>query len=459
MKGEIEMTLLYNRKPGLVSIVLATYNYGEYIIEALDGIKNQTYSDIEIIVMDDASEDNTEAVIKKWSDSNKNKVLNFKYIKLPRNCGAGWAYNIGFHISSGEYIVIHDSDDISHPEKIAKQVKLLEAHPCTAMVGTGFKTFNDDISQAKSGSNWLSFNPESIENNYKKYLRHCVAYGTLMLRAVILEEIIGCFKAIPVGNDMFFVNNIVNHDYIVENIKEDLFYVRKHKGQMSSQIRSKGDIPVLKKRKIIDGLVSIVLPVKNCSNTILDTLESIGSQTYPNIELIIIDDASTDNSEEYIKNWYAKYRKKPNSKVLKDFLYFKLPSEVCSPWTYNIGSYLSRGEFIAFHNAHGKSHEKRIEKQVDFLKKNFMYSAVGTNYSPEEIAVKYDENIEYSYIAKYMPCVNVHTLLVRYEIIHKTAGLNNSIQGASDFEFIYRLLNNGYRVQNLKDVLYFEQGS
>lgn len=453
------MTLLYKRKPGLVSIVIATYNYGDYIIEALEGIKNQTYSDMELIVMDDASEDNTETVIKKWHENNKNKVPNFKYIKLPRNCGAGWSYNIGFHISSGEYIVIHDSDDVSHPEKIAKQVKLLENHPCTAMVGTGFRTFNDDISKSKSGSNWLSFNPDSIENNYKKYLRHCVAYGTLMFRASVLEEIIGCFKAIPVGNDMFFVNNVVNHDFVIENIKEDLFYVRKHKGQMSSQIRSKEEIPVLKKRKVIDNLVSVVLPVENSSSTVSDTLESITAQTYPNIELIIIDDASTDNTEQFIKNWYAKYKKSSKSKAITELIYFKLPAKACSPWTYNIGSYLSRGEFIAFHNAHGKSHAKRIENQVNFLKNNFMYSAVGTNYFPEDILIKYDENIEYSYIAEYMPCVNVHTLMVRYEVIHKTAGLNNSIQGASDFEFIYRLLNNGYRVQNLKDVLYFEQGS
>lgn len=453
------MTQLCKRKPGLVTIIIATYNYGKYIIDVLDGIKAQTYKDIEVIVMDDASEDDTEDIVYNWKMKNLNRFHDFIYIKLPRNCGAGWAYNIGFQISSGEYLVIHDADDISHPEKIVKQVKLLDDHPDTAMVGTGFRTFEDNISDSKSGSFWLSFRPESIERNYKNYLRHCVAYGTLMFRAAVLEELIGCFKAIPVGNDAFFVNNVVNHDFIIEGIKEDLFYVRHHKGQMSSQIRSKGEIPVLKKRRVIDGLVSVVLPVKNCESTIYAALESIGAQTYSNIELIIVDDASKDSTEHIIENWYKEYKKDSAKMSVQELVYFKLPSEAGVPWVMNIGCYLSRGEFIAFHGDKGKSNPNRIKKQVEFLNGNFMYSAVGTNCFPNSSWIKFDDKIENSYISEYMHCVNIFTLMMKYEVIHKTAGLSNLIQGAEDFEFIYRLLNNGYRVQNLKDILYFEERS
>lgn len=155
------MTLLHNRKPGLVSVVIATYNYGQFIIDVLNGIKGQTYRDIEIVLMDDASEDNTSALVEEWRKENESRFSDFIYLKLPRNCGAGWAYNIGFQISSWEYIVIHDADDISHPQKIEKQVNLFKRHPDTAMVGTGYRTFTDDISQSKSGSNWLSFTPNT----------------------------------------------------------------------------------------------------------------------------------------------------------------------------------------------------------------------------------------------------------------------------------------------------------
>lgn len=449
------MTQLYNRKFGLVSIVIATYNYGHFIIDALDGIGKQTYPDIELIVMDDASTDNTEQLVNSWHEKHSDRFGSFIYLKLPRNCGAGWAYNIGFQISKGEYIVIHDADDISYSRKIEKQVALLEDHPDTAMVGTGFRTFKDDISESKPGSGWLSFNAAAIEKNYKKHFRHCVAYGTLMFRAAILEEVIGCFKAIPVGNDMFFVNNIVNHDFVIENIKEELHYVRKHTGSMSSLIRHKQDIGVLHVRKVIDGLVSIVLPVKNSEATIEKALKSIGAQTYPNIELIIIDDNSTDKSEELIKSWYEEYKNTSDMELL----YFKPPTEVGSPWIYNVGAYLSRGEFIAFHNDKGISHPERIQKQVDFLKHDFMYGAVGTNCEGSGTMIQYDDKLEYYYINECINCVNINTLMVRYEHIHKSAGFNNLMQGAADFEFIYRLLNNGYKVQNLRDVLYSEQRS
>lgn len=455
------MTLSYDRKPGLVSVVIATYNYGRFIIDALNGIKNQTYKDIEVIVMDDASEDNTQKLIENWLERYEERFQSFIYIKLPRNCGAGWAYNIGFQVAQGEYIVIHDSDDIEHPSKIGKQVNLLENHPDTAMVGTGYRTFKDNILQSKAASNWLSFSPERIEKNYKTHFRHCVAYATLMFRAAILDEVIGCFKAIPVGNDMFFVNNIVNHDFVVENIKEELFFYRHHEGQMSSQIRSqqheKTEIPVLKKRSIIDNLVSVVLPVKNSKKTIFEALKSIEAQTYPQIELIVSDDASSDDTEGLVKDWYKHYIESQGPHNIKEMVYFKLPRKIGSPWILNVGPYLSRGEFIAFHNDKGISDPERIKKQVDFLKGNFMYSAVGTNCKYSSLTLKYDEELEHSYISNYMHCLNINTLMVRYDVIHKTAGFNNSIQGASDFEFIYRLLNNGYRVQNLKDVLYMER--
>lgn len=452
------MGKLYNRKRGLVSVVISAYNYSQFIGDALESVKNQTYPHIELIVVDDCSTDDTEKIIKKWYRKNENKIKKFVYLKLPRNCGAGWALNIGFAISEGEYIVIHDADDISHREKIKKQVNLLEKHENTAMIGTGYWTFQENIEEAKNGSNWLSYNPASIERNYKVHLRHCVSYGTLMFRAAILEEIIGCFKGIPVGNDMFFVNNVINHNYVVENIKENLFYVRQHKDQMSSKIRKKQLNTVLERRKKIEGRVSIILPIKNSAKTVEAVLEGIAAQTYKNIELIIVDDFSSDNTENIIKSW-RKIHEHENCQIgIKDIIYFKLPREVGYPWVYNIGAYISKGEYIAFSYDKGVSYKDRIQKQVKFLKDNFMYSVVGTNFTGDNSWIKYDDDIEYSYTIDYMPCVNINTIMMRYDVINKTAGLNTKIQGAEDFEFICRLLNNGYRIQNLKEVLYDQQG-
>ncbi|MCS4454987.1 glycosyltransferase family 2 protein [Clostridium botulinum] len=197
----------------------------------------------------------------------------------------------------------------------------------------------------------------------------------------------------------------------------------------------------------------MVVPIKGISDKVKETLESIASQTYDNLELVIIDEQPDIDTEDIIRKWAEPYK---NNGKFKDLVYFPLPREVGFPWIYNIGAYLSKGEFIAFHNIGGKSHPKRIEKQIEFLRNNFMYSVVGTNYNDSGNYIKFKDDIEYSYTVDFMPCMNFNTLLFRSDIIDKTGGINKRIDGAEDFEFIFNLLHNGYRVENLSDILYYQ---
>lgn len=121
------MTMLYDRAAGLVSVIISAYNYDRYIIDTLESLKRQTYSNIEIILMDDCSQDNTKTIVNEWLTENADKFTDFIYVRLPRNLGFEWAVNIGLCLSKGEYVVFHDADDISHDEKIEKQVKYLQS--------------------------------------------------------------------------------------------------------------------------------------------------------------------------------------------------------------------------------------------------------------------------------------------------------------------------------------------
>lgn len=450
------MTMLYDITEGLVSVVISSYNYESYIIDLLEGLKRQTYSSIEIILIDDCSEDNTEIVVNEWFRKNQNRFRDCIYIKLPRNLGAEWAVNIGICLSKGEFIVLHDADDISHKEKIEKQVKYLKEHPNTAALGTAYSVFEGDISNILSTSNWISFDADTIEKNYKgSNLRHCVCYGTLMIRSYIINEIIGYKKAVLFSNDFFFVSNIVNNDFIVENLRDSLLFYRRHDKQFSLNLYTEDDLTrkYKEKRKNNEGQVSIVLPIKDKFDKVKEALESIASQTYDKLELIVVNEDYDKRTEELILEWGESYKK---SGKFKDLIYFQLPREVGFPWVYNIGSYLCKGEFVAFHHAGGKSDPERIEKQVQFLKNNFMYSVVGTNFNNSGDYIKFNEEIDYSYTVDYMPCMNFNTILLRSEIIDKTGGLNKRIDGVEDFEFIFNLLHNGYSVENLSDILYYQ---
>lgn len=103
----------------LLSVIIPTYNRGRLILNSVTSVLNQTYKNIELIVVDDCSTDNTEEILKSINDSR------IKYIKLEKNSGACVARNKGIEISRGEFIAFNDSDDLWLPEKINSQLDFL----------------------------------------------------------------------------------------------------------------------------------------------------------------------------------------------------------------------------------------------------------------------------------------------------------------------------------------------
>ena len=107
----------------LVSIVIPSYNTEKYIKEAVDSALAQTYTPIEIIVVDDGSTDNTKNVLGPYLERN---AITYIY---QANRGLAGARNTGIKASRGEYIAFLDADDIFLPEKVARQAAHLDANP------------------------------------------------------------------------------------------------------------------------------------------------------------------------------------------------------------------------------------------------------------------------------------------------------------------------------------------
>ena len=111
----------------LVSIIIPTYNRAEKIENAINSVIYQTYSEWEIIVVDDASSDDTCEIVGRYVNNN----INIKYIKLGQNMGTSNARNVGMKNSSGAYIAFLDSDDIWDSKHLEMNI--------TAMVEYGVK--------------------------------------------------------------------------------------------------------------------------------------------------------------------------------------------------------------------------------------------------------------------------------------------------------------------------------
>jgi glycosyltransferase involved in cell wall biosynthesis len=110
----------------IVSVVIPTYNRANVIQRAVDSVLVQTYKNIEIIIIDDGSTDNTKDLVKD---------LNVKYIKTD-NMGVSAARNLGVKLSSGDWIAFLDSDDEWLPSKLEEQINFSKEHPNLFLIHT-----------------------------------------------------------------------------------------------------------------------------------------------------------------------------------------------------------------------------------------------------------------------------------------------------------------------------------
>jgi glycosyltransferase involved in cell wall biosynthesis len=115
------LTISKSVRGPLVSVLMTAYQSGQRIEFAINSLLEQTYRDIEIIVIDDASSDDTGDIVKALAARDPRVI----YLRLPRNVGTYVAKSIGLRHASGEFVTCHDSDDWSHPLRIEMQVRPL----------------------------------------------------------------------------------------------------------------------------------------------------------------------------------------------------------------------------------------------------------------------------------------------------------------------------------------------
>ena len=123
----------------LVSVVLPVYNSALYLRDSIESILNQTYTNFELLILNDGSTDQSEEIILSFNDERLNYMKNDSNLQLIKTL------NKGFKLAKGKYIARMDADDISMPDRIAKQVAFLELHPKIGIVGTSFEKIGDDV--------------------------------------------------------------------------------------------------------------------------------------------------------------------------------------------------------------------------------------------------------------------------------------------------------------------------
>ncbi len=189
------MTRLANpvRRP-LVSIIVPSYNYGHFIEMTLDSVAAQTYEEIECVVVDDGSTDDTVERVARFVERDKRFLYLYK-----TNEGLGAAQNTGIMNSRGEYLQFLDSDDLLESEKVSQQVEFLENHPDIDIVyGGAFYFLSDDMDRTlvpKCGNPADGFPKLSAtdEQTLLKLIDQPMPVNTALVRRRVIEDV-GLFE-------------------------------------------------------------------------------------------------------------------------------------------------------------------------------------------------------------------------------------------------------------------------
>jgi glycosyltransferase involved in cell wall biosynthesis len=156
-----------------ITVLLPVYNCETYVQTAVESVLNQTYTDFEFLIIDDASTDKTLSIIKSFTD------FRIKIIEKPKNSGYTNSLNYGLKIAKGDYIARMDGDDISMPERFAKQINFLEANPDVVVCGTTYKIVGNDKKIRL---------PEKHDEIAIGFLKgNCIAHPSVMIRKECLD--------------------------------------------------------------------------------------------------------------------------------------------------------------------------------------------------------------------------------------------------------------------------------
>jgi len=174
----------------MISIIICTYNRADLLPKAIDSVLSQDYRDFELIIIDDASTDNTEQFVRGLTDGR------IKYYKNDSNLGISKSRNKGVSLASGEYIAMLDSDDYwLSTSKLSQQLTVLETDNEIGLVGTGIVCVYPDDTKIKEDI----FNSSDQEIRNKILLKNQFAQSSVLFRK---EAFTGYDESLVVCEDL-----------------------------------------------------------------------------------------------------------------------------------------------------------------------------------------------------------------------------------------------------------------
>ena len=463
----------------------------DYLRASIESILNQTFKDIEIIIVDDCGKNDLDSITEEYKDKR------IRVIKNNKNIGLVESLNKAITASKADILARMDTDDIADENRLEEQYNFMINHEEYSVVGTLANEFSKNSTTGVLGkpgektAKSLAYGDSIIHPSVmmrKKDIQSVGGYKNYK-RA---EDLSLWFELVMKGFRLFVIDRVLlnyrvnEEDYSKRKFKTrggeikarlHYYYLTKApvlaylvivKSIISSILPTR--IVAFFRRKIIlksgrenerfdkNPLVSVVIPVYNCAEYIGECIDSVAEQTYDNIEIIVVNDGSKDGSENIIKDKRKRYH---------NILYYKQRNEGVSA-ARNLGIKKARGEYITFVDGDdlvGKYLVERLVNQIIHTdpeciivskptqKINEFEERVLGHKKPVVKSMSSDQaliKLLYPYGIDNGPCAKLYpTVLLKKNLF------NIDLSIAEDLELNYRLIKSSKIIKVLNEKLYF----
>ena len=218
----------------LVSVLISAYKHERYVEACVRSVLAQTYPHVELIVLDDGSPDGTAAVLQRLHDEAVLAGKPFTF-RTKHNSGLSDTLNQALALAKGKYICQFGSDDIMLPEKTAKQVAFMEAHPDVAVCGGNAINIDSQGNVLPTRQK----NPPQREISFENLFANTgdgIVASTCMIRKTVLDQEGGWNPAIPL-EDMYMWFKLTSRGYRMVGLGEPLMQYRKHPSNSYKNVR------------------------------------------------------------------------------------------------------------------------------------------------------------------------------------------------------------------------------
>jgi glycosyltransferase involved in cell wall biosynthesis len=448
----------------LVSAIVSMYNSQRFIRGCLEDLENQTIADkLEIIVVNSGSQQNEEAIVNAYQQKHNNIV----YIKTEQREGIYTAWNRAIKVARGTFLTNANTDDRHREDALEIMAETLLANPDVALV------YGDQICTDTPNGTFANHHAiemaKRAEYSHERLLFGCCVGSQPMWRKSLHTELgyfddtLTCagdwdfwlrlsskykFKHIPEFLGLYYYNeNGIEHGRKIHSLYER-YIVGKRYGNPYISV-----IPLYTSKN--NPLVSVIMPAYNAAEHIAEAIESVLIQNYKNFELLIINDGSTDNTEEVVlgfKDERIRYFRQENRGLAA---------------THNVGIKKSRGEFIIKLDSDDMMMPDFIARHLQEFENHSDTDLVYCDdclINEDSKPIRVIERPEYTdrkmLIRDLFRCgfpVVPFRTCIRRSVFDKIGFFDENLRMAEDYDMMRRFVKMGLKIQHLPGALYLRR--